>query len=303
MPLFTGRVRDAETSSDASTLPGLDYFGARFYGSTMGRFLSPDEPLADQRSTDSQSWNLYSYARNNPLSNRDPTGHQTQICQIGGAGYQYRCRNIRNDEFRDYVRETKDVLTFASNGGIYLKDGTLIGTWQVKGPDIPRDAQEIFTRVARGAGPLVEEMDWVIVIAGCMAITEFPMETQPELEGQGLGVAGGRYARDVNVNPRPPVANEGEGYIGTSPAQIKQLNQDIAAARAAGATDIRVSQQQVNSDFQRVGVNQPDLQYTLNGQRYYIEHERSAAWGRGVQHDLRIRANDPSDIVIIKIIR
>ena len=32
---FTGKERDAET--------GLDYFGARYYGSNIGRFLSPDE--------------------------------------------------------------------------------------------------------------------------------------------------------------------------------------------------------------------------------------------------------------------
>ena len=31
---FTGKERDAET--------GNDYFGARYYASTMGRFLSPD---------------------------------------------------------------------------------------------------------------------------------------------------------------------------------------------------------------------------------------------------------------------
>jgi RHS repeat-associated protein len=31
---FTGKERDTES--------GLDYFGARYYGSTMGRFMSPD---------------------------------------------------------------------------------------------------------------------------------------------------------------------------------------------------------------------------------------------------------------------
>ena len=48
---FTGKERDQET--------GLDYFGARYYGSALGRFSSPDEPLADQHSIDPQSWNLY----------------------------------------------------------------------------------------------------------------------------------------------------------------------------------------------------------------------------------------------------
>jgi RHS repeat-associated protein len=31
---FTGKERDAES--------GLDYFGARYYASSMGRFMSPD---------------------------------------------------------------------------------------------------------------------------------------------------------------------------------------------------------------------------------------------------------------------
>jgi len=63
---FTGKERDAET--------GLDYFGARYFSSAQGRFTSPDKPLADQSAGDPQSWNLYSYVRNNPLRFTDPTG-------------------------------------------------------------------------------------------------------------------------------------------------------------------------------------------------------------------------------------
>jgi uncharacterized protein RhaS with RHS repeats len=39
----------------------------------MGRFMSPDAPV-DQHPADPQSWNLYSYVRNNPLTLTDPTG-------------------------------------------------------------------------------------------------------------------------------------------------------------------------------------------------------------------------------------
>jgi RHS repeat-associated protein len=36
---FTGKERDTES--------GLDYFGARYYASSMGRWMSPDKPFAD----------------------------------------------------------------------------------------------------------------------------------------------------------------------------------------------------------------------------------------------------------------
>lgn len=65
---YTGKERDAET--------GLDYFGARYMSAAMGRFTSPDEPLFDQFAGDPQSWNLYSYVRNNPLAFIDPNGRQ-----------------------------------------------------------------------------------------------------------------------------------------------------------------------------------------------------------------------------------
>ncbi|WP_353071992.1 RHS repeat-associated core domain-containing protein [Tunturiibacter gelidoferens] len=69
---FTGKERDTES--------GLDYFGARYYASDMGRFMSPDwaakaEPVPYSKLDDPQTLNLYSYVRNNPLSGVDPDGH------------------------------------------------------------------------------------------------------------------------------------------------------------------------------------------------------------------------------------
>jgi RHS repeat-associated protein len=65
---FTGHVRDQETK--------LDYFGARYYSSANGRFVSPDSPLADQHLENPQSWNLYAFSRNNPLKVVDRDGRQ-----------------------------------------------------------------------------------------------------------------------------------------------------------------------------------------------------------------------------------
>lgn len=64
---FTGQIHDQESNND--------YFGARYYSEYTGRFTSPDPSgLLAQKPGNPQSWNLYAYAMNNPLSNIDPTG-------------------------------------------------------------------------------------------------------------------------------------------------------------------------------------------------------------------------------------
>jgi len=77
----TGKERDTES--------GLDNFGARYYGSTMGRFMSPDwseqpdtVPYAEFENP--QTLNLYSYGHNSPLVYNDPDGHDVTICDNNG---------------------------------------------------------------------------------------------------------------------------------------------------------------------------------------------------------------------------
>ena len=62
---FTGHERDHAL--------GLDYMLARYYGADLGRFLSTD-PGDDTYLVAPQSWNKYSYVRNNPINASDPTG-------------------------------------------------------------------------------------------------------------------------------------------------------------------------------------------------------------------------------------
>jgi RHS repeat-associated protein len=69
---FTGKERDTES--------GLDYFGARHYGSSMGRFMSPDDADGSFSNPNvPQNWNLYAYVQNNPLTNVDPDGHDCVV--------------------------------------------------------------------------------------------------------------------------------------------------------------------------------------------------------------------------------
>src|SRR5579885_538711 len=61
---FTGQRRDPESN--------LDDFNARHFGSSLGRFMSPDPDNAGADLLAPQSWNAYSYVLNNPLNFIDP---------------------------------------------------------------------------------------------------------------------------------------------------------------------------------------------------------------------------------------
>jgi RHS repeat-associated protein len=87
---FTGKERDTES--------GNDYFGARYYASSMGRFLSPDDG-SDQNALDPASWNLYSYVRNNPLTGTDDDGHTVTICSNDANGSQH-CTSMDDDVYQ-----------------------------------------------------------------------------------------------------------------------------------------------------------------------------------------------------------
>jgi len=65
---YTGKERDTES--------GNDYFGARYYSSAMGRWMSPDR--AGPNPSNPQALNLYRYGFNNPLRYTDPDGFYEQ---------------------------------------------------------------------------------------------------------------------------------------------------------------------------------------------------------------------------------
>ena len=76
---FTGKERDTES--------GLDYFGARYYSGAQGRWTTADKPFADQQAADPQSWNLYAYVRNRPLTHVDPNGEGAQDVVVGSWNF------------------------------------------------------------------------------------------------------------------------------------------------------------------------------------------------------------------------
>ena len=74
---FTGQERDDDTT--------LDYFLARYYSGTQGRFGSPDPGNAGANPGDPQSWNGYAYVSGNPLTYTDPSGQFLSATAVGAA--------------------------------------------------------------------------------------------------------------------------------------------------------------------------------------------------------------------------
>lgn len=61
---------------------GLLAFAARAYDPTLGRFVQPDPLLPD--ADDPQQLDPYAYARNNPVTMADPTGHAALVASFVG---------------------------------------------------------------------------------------------------------------------------------------------------------------------------------------------------------------------------
>ncbi len=85
------RVRSRCTGNERDSESGLDDFGARYYASTMGRWMSPDAiNLTDERVFNpANTLNKYVYGGNNPLKYVDPDGRDITVfyTNTGPAGH------------------------------------------------------------------------------------------------------------------------------------------------------------------------------------------------------------------------
>jgi RHS repeat-associated protein len=106
---FTGQKLDAT---------GLMYYGARYYDSSLGRFLSADTIVP--QAGNPQALNRYSYVNNNPLKYVDPSGHCWGFASgLRGTGaYGATCNNI--DMALTIVQSPKTSAGQKAGAGAYL---------------------------------------------------------------------------------------------------------------------------------------------------------------------------------------
>jgi RHS repeat-associated protein len=107
---FTSYERDVES--------GTDYAWNRQYSQSVGRFMSADPYKASGYLTDPQSWNRYSYTRNDPVNRVDLRGLEDDVIRLSvtapfwspneeairpgvvGAGGRYHVRRFTEGELR-----------------------------------------------------------------------------------------------------------------------------------------------------------------------------------------------------------
>jgi len=108
----------------------LDYFLARYYSSTQGRFTSvdPENHQAMLDPTDPQSWNAYSYVSNNPLGRVDPDG----------KGFFSKLKNWlvwnvwgEEEDVKKEEQKRRDMMlqTQKENGGELIIQSPVSGDW------------------------------------------------------------------------------------------------------------------------------------------------------------------------------
>lgn len=127
---FTGHEHDTETNDD--------YFGARYYSSGFGRFLTPDwaatpEPIPYAVMGHPQTLNLYSYVENNPVTGTDPDGHSDGGSLNGGyCSGDANCSDAKNDRHdsdkaKEHAKELLDQAWGALTAGVQFGGGYVKG--------------------------------------------------------------------------------------------------------------------------------------------------------------------------------
>ncbi len=185
---FTAKERDLETTL------ALDYFGARYYGSAIGRFTSVDPAFESESVENPQSWNRYAYVYNRPLTLTDPDGRCPQCLP---------------------------ALAVGAAGGVIAGGATAFAEWYKTGDFSWRDVG------AAAAGGFVSGFAATATL-GLSALAEAGVGTTV-LVGAGSNVVGGVFERTLdspsaNTDVFDPAAMGSDAFMGGAGAAIGELS-------------------------------------------------------------------------------
>jgi RHS repeat-associated protein len=234
---FTGKERDGET--------GLDYFGARYYGSKIGRFTTTDPVYTWQENlVDPQRWNRYAYARNNPLRYTDPDGKEIALAaNLSKGDAKFIVSALTQIAGRSRGREALTTLINNPNTIVF-------GVGSVNDPtnvDAARKGEAVGLTFGTTTflDPTTNE---VAVTIDRQALGEFASRTRPRLDSQGVTTTAHEiyHARDaLSGKPQQFVAGDrptsatgpAEGFGQSVRREKKDISRDAARQIVTGALE------------------------------------------------------------------
>jgi RHS repeat-associated protein len=213
---YTQKERDDETQ--------LDYFGARYYSATQGRFTTTDPiHLTEKRLFDPQQLNLYAYVRNNPLIFVDPDGKEilmyldNQPSGLKGKIYIIDSKNQDNvpktmevDLYKLTVRDTvtKEISTYYVARDAPMFDGIeegkkAITTPSIAGPINMQKGTEDKVKIKNLAfNPKEDEPIYLVIWAGELpqgsGLTSFAFRNPDGTDGLDADPINSRFRKDPN---------------------------------------------------------------------------------------------------------
>lgn len=220
-------VTNVSTADDATehhftqkerTQFGTDYFEARYYSSTVGRFLSPDwsaktEPVPYAQLDNPQSLNLYAYLMNNPLAGVDADGHcfSAGWCDLNGNNY------ATNSEIKAAMQQARQQTGVVAScpGCTTQKKAALAAEKAALGPTrasvksghyheyggwILKDSDGKYTYTAPLAGSeRTINVDNISVPDGYTAVADYHSHPHVDAaEGEGASIGDIQHAIDYN---------------------------------------------------------------------------------------------------------
>jgi RHS repeat-associated protein len=222
---YTGKERDAETEND--------YFGARYYASSMGRWMSPDPAMESEILENPQTWNRYSYVYNRPLYGTDPDGRCPPCvgALIGGVvggvvggvaegGWSAASQYIQNGSV-----DWKEVGADAAGGAV---SGAITGAVTGGTGGLSLFAEAGVSAVANSAGGEVTRL-----------IEGKDTSASDVIEDAAAGYAGGtigHIAADlVHIPPEPKPPNNLKSYLKMKKYNAQLFQRNVANGVRTGA--------------------------------------------------------------------
>ena len=217
--LLVEGIRSRSTAKERDAESGLDDFDARYYSSSVGRFMTPDwsaspSPVPYASLPYPQSLNLYSYVQNNPLKSTDPTGH----CTVDGETHGWVWCAAHSLGFTETKKETAVREKQEADWRAFVQKHPEYQTWNmIRGPLVT-----LFTVGAIGAAES----------GGGSDSTVTPEENAAIDAGAAAGAEAGVARTMVNGVPQP--AAEGEIVVGPNGTAVKIPAGYVAAPAESG---------------------------------------------------------------------